>query len=133
MMLTEAVYDLTCEADGYLTTAAENIIVEEGSNVNHDFYLQPLTELTGLRSDAKIKVQWFPNPFGNMLTLQVPDDVVGSCSVTISDAFGRTVYATTVVDASGAFVIDTRTFGSGLYFYTIQTQLQTNHGLLIKN
>lgn len=133
MMLTEAVYDLTCEADGYLTMTAENISVEEGSNANYDFYLQPATEITGLRKDGKTKAQWFPNPFGNMLTLQVPEDIVGSCFVTISDAFGRTVYATTVVDASGTLVIDTQIFNSGLYLFTIQTQLQTNHGLLIKN
>ena len=133
MMLTEAVYDLTCEADGYLTMTAENITVQEGMNTNHDFYLQPATEITGLRPDSKTKAQWFPNPFGNMLTLRLPEDIVGSCFVTISDAFGRTVYATTVFDASGTLVIDTQIFNSGLYLFTIQTQLQTNHGLLIKN
>lgn len=133
MMLTEAIYNLSCEAEGYLPMTVENISVQEGMNTNYDFYLQPVTEVTGLRSDVQTKTEWFPNPFGNMLTLQVPDDIVGSCFVAISDAFGRKVYATTIVDAPGALVIDTQTFSSGLYFYTIQTQLQTNRGLLIKN
>jgi hypothetical protein len=133
MMLTEAIYDLTCEAEGYLPMTVENLTVQEGMNTNYDFYLQPVNEVTGLRSNLQTKTEWFPNPFGNMLTLQVPDDIVGSCLVTISDALGRKVYAATIVDASGALVIDTQTFSSGLYFYTIQTQLQTNHGLLIKN
>ncbi|NCA84710.1 MAG: T9SS type A sorting domain-containing protein [Clostridia bacterium] len=133
MMLTAATYDLSCQADGYLTMTVENWLVEEGMNTNYDFYLQPATEITGMRSDIKTKIQWFPNPFDNMLILQVPDDIVGSCSVVVSDAFGRKVYATEVDDASGVHMIDTKDFSSGFYFYTIKTQLQTNQGLLIKN
>lgn len=133
MMVSAANYDLICEAEGYLTMTAQEVMVEEGMNTNFDFYLQPATEITGLRSDAQNKAQWFPNPFGNMLSLQLPDDVFGSCSVVISDAFGRKVYETTLDGASGELVIDTKAFSSGSYFYTIQTQLQTNQGLIIKN
>jgi len=129
-MIPEGVYNLSCEATGYQTAEATEVIVEGDQNTQYSFYLMPVDQITGTGTDISNQPRIYPNPFINMLNITIPGTDNQILNVQIRDVQGRVLK--NFSPALNEIQLDVSNINAGFYYYTIQTINKQYTGKIIK-
>jgi hypothetical protein len=111
-------YDLTCEAEGYESMTAYNLILLEDQNTSYTFYLTPTDGqhlYTGIGGVIVNEMRIYPNPTQGTFTIE---GIAKKINVRIFNGFGEEVY---MHELTLPAKVDLSTRSKGIYIIRVET------------
>lgn len=112
---------------GYLNPSANNNGIKQEIYLNVDNLVLPMTELTTTSLNERLKtlqVNSYPNPSITNLNIEFTLTDNSPLALKVCDNLGRTVYTETTMGIAGSnsLKVNTTSFKTGVYFYTLKTK-----------
>ena len=80
-----------------------------------------VTVVTANEPSVATRVELYPNPVNELLSIEVPENTPGAVTLRMIDSFGRETVVTEVERGQRYASIDTHTFATGVYIVRIET------------
>ena len=103
----------------YKSTVVYTVVAEDGTTENYTIIIIVDPQVAGIEEEDNTLVRIFPNPSIGIFTCE---SSIESYALIVTDLLGHTVYSTRVEpNGTSTHTFDISTFGSGVYFATIQS------------
>ena len=103
----------------YKSTVVYTVVAEDGTTANYTIIIIVDPQVAGIEEEDNTLVRIFPNPSIGIFTCE---SSIESYALIVTDLLGHTVYSTRVEpNGTSTHTFDISTFGSGVYFATIQS------------
>jgi len=104
-----------------------------GIEKTKSFNIQNPSSVKINKSNSDITPFVYPIPAGNLVSIKIPNDYYGNCSIAITDLFGRIIMSKSDKISNGLLQIDLSHLIPGSYAIRIATDLNVHSAMVIKN